>query len=263
MKTTSPTSWLPLFYEHYQNGKKGFAVLVDPDKAEPKHLASLIPKAVKAGACCIFIGGSLLSKQQLENTLSQLRQLCTLPLILFPGSVQQISAVADAILFLSLISGRNPEFLIGSQVVAAPAIRAAGIEAIPTGYMLIDGGALTTAAYISNTLPIPATKPDIAACTALAGELLGLKLLYADTGSGAPHPVAPAIIEAIRLATNLPLVVGGGIKSVESAQLAWKSGADIVVVGNALEDDPSFAEALGLACSRYNQAVKQAATYTG
>lgn len=255
MKTTSPTSRLPFFYDYYQNGKKGFAVLIDPDKAGFEHLSQLIPKAISAGACCIFIGGSLLSKQQLETTLSQLRQICHLPLILFPGSVQQVSALADAILFLSLISGRNPEYLIGSQVIAAPAVRAAGIEALPTGYMLIDGGGLTTAAYISNTQPIPAHKPDIAACTALAGEMLGLQLLYVDTGSGAPLPVAPAIIQAIRHATQLPMIVGGGIRNAEAAQVAWQSGADIVVVGNALEEDPSFAEALGLACRQFNQAI--------
>lgn len=254
MKHTHSSLNLELFTHLKENSEKGFAVLIDPDKAATAYLCRLIPQAVAAGAFCIFVGGSLLSTQQLEDTLAQLRELTDLPLILFPGSVQQVSARADAILFLSLISGRNPEFLIGSQVVAAPAIRAAGIEAIPTGYMLIDGGAPTTASYISNTQPIPGNKPDIAACTALAGELLGLRLLYLDTGSGAPKGVSPAIIKAVRQTTQLPIVVGGGIRTAEAAQAAWQAGADIVVVGNALEEDPSFAKALGEACKLANSA---------
>lgn len=243
---------LQRFVHLKQNHQKGFAVLIDPDKASPDHLAKLVPLATEAGAMCFFIGGSLLSTQQLESTLASMAALSDLPLILFPGSVQQVSAQADAILFLSLISGRNPEFLIGSQVIAAPAVRAAGLEAIPTGYMLIDGGAPTTASYISNTQPLPGNKPDIAACTALAGEMLGLRLLYLDTGSGAPHGVSTAIIRAVKNTSNLPLVVGGGIRNTEAALLAWKAGADVVVIGNALEEDPDFVAALGMACQKAN-----------
>lgn len=243
---------LQRFVDLRNNQQKGFAVLIDPDKATKDHLAHLVPCSEAAGALCFFIGGSLMSTQQLENTLLTIRSMSELPLILFPGSIQQISSRADAILFLSLISGRNPEFLIGSQVIAAPAVRAAGIEAIPTGYMLIDGGAPTTASYISNTQPLPSNKPDIAACTALAGELLGLRLLYLDTGSGAPNGVQPALLKAVKAACNLPLVVGGGIRTTQAAQLAWQAGADVVVVGNALEEHPAFATELGLACQLAN-----------
>lgn len=224
--------------------KKGLAVLIDPDKAAGSHLDRLVPLAAAAGACCLLVGGSLLSTQQLENTLNALRERTELPLILFPGSVQQVSGQADALLFLSLISGRNPEFLIGAHVTAAPAIRAAQLEVLPTGYMLIDGGAPTTVSYISDTRPIPANKPDIAACTAMAGEMLGLQLLYLDTGSGAPHPVPAKVLQAVKQCTSLPIIVGGGIRSGAAAQTAWESGADLVVVGNALETEPDLLFAL-------------------
>lgn len=220
--------------------QKGLAVLIDPDKADEAHLHRLIPASEAAGACCFLVGGSLLSTQLLESTLLRLRELTELPLILFPGSIQQVSSKADALLFLSLISGRNPEFLIGAHVTAAPAIKAAGIEVLPTGYMLIDGGAPTTVSYISNTPPIPANKPDIAACTAMAGEMLGLKLIYLDTGSGAPNPVPAKTIEAVKMAINLPIIVGGGICTAEGAEAAWAAGADLVVVGNAFEANPEL-----------------------
>jgi len=222
------------------NNQKGLAVLVDPDKASPAHLKRLVPLAELAGACCLLVGGSLLSTQLLEDTLQNLRELTTLPLILFPGSVQQVSSKADGLLFLSLISGRNAEFLIGAHVTAAPAIKAAQIEVLPTGYMLIDGGAPTTVSYISDTRPIPANKPDIAACTAMAGEMLGLQLLYLDTGSGAPHPVPVATLAAVKKATSLPIMVGGGIRSAEAAAAAWQAGADLVVIGNAFEENPDL-----------------------
>lgn len=237
------------------NNRKGLAILIDPDKASTAHLQRLVPLAETAGACCFLVGGSLLSTQLLEDTLQIIREYTSLPMILFPGSVQQVSAKADGILLLSLISGRNAEFLIGAHVTAAPAIKAARIEVLPTGYMLIDGGAPTTVSYISDTRPIPANKPDIAACTAMAGEMLGLRLLYLDTGSGAPHPVPIATLAAVKKATHLPIIVGGGIRSAEAATAAWHAGADLVVIGNALEENLHFLHALQDALLACNSAV--------
>mgnify|MGYP002784775929 CR=1 FL=1 len=241
-------TYLSMLRQLRTENRKGLAVLIDPDKASSMHLQRLVPMAEAAGACCFLVGGSLLSTQLLEDTLHMLRDLTALPLILFPGSVQQVSSKADGLLFLSLISGRNAEFLIGAHVTAAPAIKAAGIEVLPTGYMLIDGGAPTTASYISDTRPIPANKPDIAACTAMAGEMLGLQLFYLDTGSGAPQAVPVPLISAVKKATSLPLMVGGGIRTAEGATSAWQAGADMVVIGNALEENPellqSFQDAL-------------------
>ncbi len=245
-------TYLSLLRQLRSSNRKGLAVLIDPDKANPAHLQRLVPLAEAAGACCFLVGGSLLSTQLLDDTLLALRHRTSLPLILFPGSVQQVSPKADGLLLLSLISGRNAEFLIGAHVTAAPAIKAAQIEVLPTGYMLIDGGAPTTVSYISDTRPIPANKPDIAACTAMAGEMLGLQLLYLDTGSGAPQPVPASTLSAVKKATSLPIVVGGGIRSAEAATAAWRAGADMVVIGNALEENPqllqSFQDAL-LSCN--------------
>ena len=148
----------------------------------------------------------------------------------------QVNTKADAILFLSLISGRNPELLIGHHVMAAPYLRASGLEVLPTGYILVDGGGQSTASYISNTTPIPANKPEIARCTAMAGEMLGLRMMYLDAGSGANNPVPAAVIADVRKHVSVPLIVGGGIRSAEMAARAWDSGADIVVVGNATEE---------------------------
>ena len=155
---------------------------------------------------------------------------------MFPGNGMHISDKADGILFLSLISGRNPEYLIGQQVLAAPRVKQAKIEPIPTGYMLFDGGNVTTANYISNTMPIPKGKTDIALATALAGEMLGLKALYLDTGSGAESHVELSTVTKISAQIELPLIVGGGVKTKQQAEALWQSGASIVVVGTALED---------------------------
>jgi putative glycerol-1-phosphate prenyltransferase len=160
--------------------------------------------------------------------------------VLFPGSVTQLSAHVDAVLFLSLISGRNPELLIGQHVVAAPRIKALQLEAVPTGYLLIDGGKPTTASYISNTQPIPANKAGIAAATALAGELLGLRCIYIDAGSGAANPVPIEMIRAVREACSLPLIVGGGIRSRAQADAAYAAGADLLVIGTAIEEEPEM-----------------------
>jgi putative glycerol-1-phosphate prenyltransferase len=241
------------FSKKAQNGFKALAVLVDPDKAAPKHLSSLLRWAEKVPADYIFVGGSLLLADKLELVLQQIREESKLPVILFPGNNGQVSRKADAILFLSLLSGRNPDFLIGQHVQAAPMIREAGIEPVPTAYLLIDGGKSTTASYISQTQPIPADKPEISACTALAGKYLGFQCVYLDAGSGAIRPVGQKHIKAVKEATELPLIVGGGITEATQAEQAWKAGADILVVGNALEKEGAFADELAMAYHSVNQ----------
>lgn len=220
--------------------RKLFAVLIDPDKYDRASLDSLISAVNAYQADLIFIGGSLLTHDHLEETIQQVKENTAIPVVLFPGSLMQISRKADALLLLSLISGRNPDMLIGKHVIAAPYLRASGLEILPTGYMLIESGPLTTAQYISNTLPIPRSKNDIAACTAMAGEMLGLKLIYMDAGSGAEVPVGPAMIELVRKSISIPLIVGGGIRTPEQALLACRAGADVIVVGNAIEEDVSI-----------------------
>lgn len=192
------------------------------------------------GVDFFFIGGSLITHYQMDRLIGQIREYTDIPTVLFPGNSLHITPSADAILLLSLISGRNPEFLIGQHVTAAPLLKKSNLEILPTGYLLIESGRTTTVSYISNTIPIPSDKPDIAACTALAGEMLGLHYLFLDAGSGALHPVPAPMIRAVRQATQIPLIVGGGIDTVAKALLALEAGADVIVVGNALERDPAF-----------------------
>jgi phosphoglycerol geranylgeranyltransferase len=219
--------------------KKGFALLIDPDKAEQAYLETCALLANRAKPELILIGGSLVFNS-LESVFERMRDLTDIPLVLFPGSSIQLCQNADAILFLSLISGRNSEFLIGNHVVAAPFIVKHGIEAIPTGYLLIDGGMPTAVEYISQTKPIPANKPELAIATALAGQLLGHKVIYMDAGSGAANPISPEMIHSVSNSIKLPLIVGGGIRSAEQALSAYRAGADIVVVGNKVEENPGF-----------------------
>lgn len=222
--------------ERSKEGRKSFAVLIDPDKVADEHaLLKLIHLSVKHGVDFFFVGGSLITEDCLDWVVRLLRAECALPVVLFPGSNLHIHQHAHAILFLSLISGRNPELLIGQHVVAAPILKKSRLEVIATGYMLVGSGIQTTAAYISNTVPIPNDKPSVAACTAMAGELLGLRLLYMDAGSGAPEPIAPRVIGAVRRSVALPLIVGGGIRSGATAKQAFQAGADVVVVGNGIE----------------------------
>lgn len=233
------------------------AILVDPDKADSAHMEGLLNWANKVPVSYIFIGGSLLLKDHFQQVVSQIKRLTDLPIVLFPGNNTQISPEADAILFLSLLSGRNPELLIGQHVHAAPQIRDAGLEAISTAYLLIDGGKPTTASYISQSLPIPANKPEISATTALAGKYLGFQCTYLDAGSGAEQAVPEAHIRAVKEATQQPLIVGGGIRNVRQAEKSWKAGADIIVVGNALERDTAFADDLAIAFHSINQSQNQ------
>jgi len=221
-------------------GRKFFSVLIDPDKHPEEDLGRLARKATQAAVDFLFIGGSLLARDNLGACIRSLKEHCDIPVILFPGSVLQVDAQADAILLLSLISGRNPDLLIGQHVIAAPYLKNSGLEILSTGYMLIESGNNTTARYISNTQPIPHEKDDIAACTAMAGEMLGMKLIYMDAGSGATVPVSVSMISKVKENISVPLIIGGGLRTPEEAVARCSAGADIIVVGNAIESDPEL-----------------------
>lgn len=226
---------------------KQLAVLVDPDKQTHESLLQLIQLAQNCRADYFFVGGSLLVEDSFDKTIATIKQHSSIPVVIFPGSNYQISTKADAILFLSLISGRNAEYLIGQHVTAAPLIKESGLEAIPTGYILIDGGRVSTTSYITQTVPIPADKPDIAIATALAGQMLGMKLIYLEAGSGAQNHVPTSMINAVKKNINIPLIVGGGIRSAQQAEAVCHAGADVVVVGNVLEKDPDLLMEISLA----------------
>jgi phosphoglycerol geranylgeranyltransferase len=221
------------------HGRKLFAVLIDPDHFDGDGIENTIATAQESKVDFILVGGSLLENDHLDQTLQVIKDRSDIPVILFPGSIMQLNDKADAVLLLSLISGRNADLLIGKHVIAAPYLKKSSLEILPTGYMLIESGPLTTAQYISNTLPIPRGKDDIAVCTAMAGEMLGLKLIYMDAGSGAEMPVSSSMIQNVRKNISIPLIVGGGIRTLEQAVASCKAGADIIVVGNAIEKDPT------------------------
>lgn len=221
-------------------GKKSFVVLIDPDKVNDNSLESTIRLASEARVDYFFVGGSLVVSSYLDECVQLIKKSCSIPVILFPGSPSQVSRYADALLYLSLISGRNPELLIGQHVVSAPMVKKSGLEIMPTGYMVVDGGAPTTVSYISNASPIPANKEEIAVCTAMAGEMLGMKLIYMDAGSGAQKPISEQMIGAVSRSIEVPLIIGGGITDPEKAYINCRHGADVIVVGNAIEKDPSL-----------------------
>ena len=226
--------------ERKRLGKKSFAVLVDPDKVNDSDMEQTIALATEAGVDYFLVGGSLVISNYLDECVQIIKRNCTIPVILFPGSPSQVSKYADALLYLSLISGRNPELLIGQHVVSAPVVKQSGLEIMPTGYMVIDGGAPTTVSYISNASPLPADKNEIAMCTAMAGEMLGMKLIYMDAGSGAKRAISESMIEKVAGCIEVPLIIGGGITNPEKAYLNCKAGADLIVVGNAIEKDASL-----------------------
>jgi len=226
--------------EKKKNGQKSFAILIDPDKVSVASLTALVDLAIKAKADYFFVGGSLVVSDNLDTCVLTIKQQCSTPIILFPGSPSQISKHADALLYLSLISGRNADLLIGQHVISAPFVKKSGLEIISTGYMVIDGGAPTTVSYISNATPIPADKADIALCTAMAGEMLGKKIIYMDAGSGAKKAISEEMISSVASNIDVPLIVGGGIRDAEKAYLNCKAGADVIVIGNAIEKDPSL-----------------------
>ena len=220
--------------------KKSFAVLIDPDKVNDEYMNDLIPKLCEAKVDYLFVGGSLVISNYLDECVQLIKRNCDIPVILFPGSASQVTRYADALLYLSLISGRNPELLIGQHVVSAPVVKQSGLEIMSTGYMVVDGGAPTTVSYISNASPLPADKNEIAMCTAMAGEMLGMKLIYMDAGSGAKNAIGESMIQQVASCIEVPLIVGGGIRTPEKAYLNCKAGADVIVVGNAIENDTNL-----------------------
>ena len=228
-------------------GLKSFAVLIDPDKVDEEKIDQLTSLAVDARVDYLLVGGSLVISNHLDKVVQRIAKNCSIPTILFPGSPSQISTHADGLLYLSLISGRNPELLIGQHVISAAAVKQSGLEIISTGYMVIDGGAPTTVSYISNAAPIPADKNEIAMCTAMAGEMLGMKVIYMDAGSGAKRPITEGMIEKVAQSIEAPLIVGGGITNPEKAYLNCKAGADVIVIGNAIEKDISLIKEMSAA----------------
>ena len=242
-------------YNHILNskkeGKKAFALLIDPDKQDDAQLISIIEKAKNANTDYFFVGGSLLTNDSLDSCLATLKKYSTIPVVLFPGNAMQINDKADGILFLSLISGRNAEMLIGKQVITAPILKQSSLEVLPTGYMLIDSGKPTTVSYMSNTTPIPADKNAVAACTAMAGEMLGLKLIFMDGGSGAQNPISEKMISNVSKSVDCPIIIGGGISNGEKAIANCKAGADIIVVGNAIEKDENLITEIANAIHNY------------
>ena len=244
-------------YTHISNAKtnaqKAFAVLIDPDKLDENALRFTINLAIEAKVDYLFVGGSLVVTDALDKVVTTIKQLCSIPIVLFPGSPDQITPKADALLYLSLISGRNPELLIGQHVISAPFVRQSGLEIIPVGYMLVDGGTPTTVSYISNTNPIPSNKNDIASCTAMAGEMLGLKVIYMDAGSGAQRAIPTSMIQQVAKYIKIPLIVGGGITTAEKAKENCLAGADIIVVGNAVEKDPALIKEIAAAIHSLNK----------
>ena len=228
-------------------GRKSLAVLLDPDNLTESSLLHLLRLSAQHPVDYFFVGGSLVLSSHQAALIALIKEHSTVPVLLFPSHSMHLEGPADGILLLSLISGRNPDFLIGQHVVAAPRLRASGYELLPTGYMLVDSGRPTTASYMSGTTPLPHNKPGIAAATALAGEQLGLKLMYLDGGSGAQNPVSAAMIRAVREMVSAPIIVGGGLNTGEKIYAALAAGADVVVVGNHIEEKPEFlAEAVAM-----------------
>ncbi len=228
----------------------GFMVLLDPDRLSPRKLALFAASCEKTGADAFLFGSSIMIANHFEKSLRAVKNAVNRPVIIFPGSSAMISRHADAILFLSMISGRNPDLLISEHVKAAPALKQIGLEPIPTAYMLIESGVHTAVSFISNTFPIPSDKPDIASVHALAGQYLGMKLVYLEAGSGAKRHVPVEMVKQVCEYVDIPVIVGGGIRDENTAHDLARTGASFIVIGNALEDSPelarSFAKAIHL-----------------
>ncbi len=229
----------------FSEAEKGLLVLLDPDRSDDHHLNRLLPhlnhsRRVRA----VLVGTSILMSPGLDSFVERVKNKCQKPVILFPGSVVQLTPKADALLYLVMVSGRNPELLIGEHVKAAPLIKHYGMEAIATAYILVESGAYTAVEYVSFTRPIPRNKPEIVVAHALAAYYMGMQAVYLEGGSGAREPVPSSVIQAVREAVPLPLIVGGGLRSREQVEEVFRAGADLAVVGTALEENPDLLELL-------------------
>ncbi len=235
--------WLANLQASMRNGEKRYAVLLDPDKTPNGiELNNWLKEIEQSGASDILIGGSHLSSGNTEDLVKVAQKQTRLPVVLFPGSPEQVTEHADVLLFLSLVSGRNADLLIGRHVEAAPLIMKMDIETVATAYLLVGDGPLTTAAYITQTLPIPSAKPELAVATASAAVLLGMQAVYLDAGSGAGNSIPPEVVSAVRKAVDVPIIVGGGILNDEGIEKAWEAGADLVILGTVLEKVRDFSQ---------------------
>lgn len=237
----------PKFQELKDLKQHAFAVLIDPDDTDIDSIQKVAEKCEDAEVDYIFMGGSIMISQQVHQIIDAFKKVSNIPIVLFPGSPSQISNNADALLYLSVLSGRNPELLIGQHVVSAPQVKKSGLEIIPTGYLIIDGGKPTTVSYMSHSAPLPHNKPDLALCTAWAGEMQGKKLIYMDAGSGAELPISREMIKKVSNNIDIPLIVGGGIRTPEKVYENCQAGAQIIVVGDAIEKDSTLIKELSLA----------------
>lgn len=231
--------------------QKALAILIDPD-LPLRQIAAISALCRQHRVDFIFAGGSLVTNGVMAEAISTIQSNCNTPVYIFPGNEMMIDEQADGILFLSLLSGRNPEYLIGKHIVAAPQLAASALDVVPTAYLLIDGGRETSVSYISNTKPIPSDKPDIAMATALAGKLMGMDCVYMDAGSGAINAIPEKMIATVSDKVSLPLIVGGGIRNAETAAQLYTAGADLLVIGNGVEENDELIKQIS--------AVKQAVT---
>lgn len=218
-------------------GKRCYWVLLDPDDFSLREASKVAKESEKCGVDALLVGGSLLYSNHFDKFVQSLKNAASIPVILFPGDATQLSGYADALLYLSLVSGRNPSNLIGEHVKAAPVIKHSGIEPIATAYMLIESGSVSSVEFMSDTRPLPRNKPELAAAHALAAQYMGMSLVYLEAGSGAPTSVPPEMIKMVKAWVDIPIIVGGGIRDADTAFEKIKAGADIIVTGNVLQKD--------------------------
>ena len=240
------STFLNLKHSVEKNGA-GFIVLIDPDKKNDEKIIGLVEYANLNGADAIFVGGSIMMDSSYNERVKKIKSISNIPVILFPGGVNQINKYFDAILFMSLLSGRNPHYLIGEQVLAAPIIKDIGIETIPTAYLLIDGGSSTSVEYISGKKPLPPSKPDLLIGHALAAQFFGMKMIYLECGSGAKNRIPNETLKAVSCEIDIDIVVGGGVRTPEDAGELVNSGASFVVIGSAIEDSKELISDFSLA----------------
>jgi len=233
-------------------GQKSLALLIDPDGQKANNISSIVDLANEHGVDYFFVGGSLLLDDELDDTIRFLKRHTDIPVILFPGGETQLHKDADALLFLSLVSGRNPEYLISKHVVAAPKIKKMGLETISTGYMLIHGRRQSSASYISGTLPLPPDKPELIISTALASQYLGHQMIYLEGGSGTHRPITNEVVKSVRDQLDIPLIVGGGIRTPDQMTELYENGADILVIGTSIEKKPQLVKAFAQTKEAYN-----------